>query len=298
MKDELSIVIPTRDRPEILALTLAALEGELRAHPSVEVVVVDDGSRTSLEPFLRDWAIRLPLTWRRQPPRGPAAARNLGASIAEGRALLFLGDDIIPQAGFVGHHLRFHREHPEPEAGMLGRVTWDPAVRVTPFLRWLENCGVQFGYAHLQPGERVDFRYFYTSNVSLKRSLFERAGGFDERFPLALYEDTECAFRLEREGLQLVYRPEALGHHRHPTSFADAAAREKRKGELIPLLMETAVGPVLFPDGAPSPAPATPAYRALRGLRRALWMPFRLLADTRVPLPPAMYWRLLKAYGI
>ena len=54
-------------------------------------------------------------------------------------------------------------------------------------------CGARAG-----PGRSAD--YFYSSHASIKRSLFERVGGFDARFPTAAVEDTELGVRLATRG--------------------------------------------------------------------------------------------------
>jgi len=84
-------------------------------------------------------------------------------------------------------------------------------VPVTPFMRWLET-GIQFDYGTIRATE-LEWQRFYSCNVSLKRAMLERVGGFDEeRFPYG-YEDLELARRLHAHGFRLLYNPAALGEH-------------------------------------------------------------------------------------
>src|SRR5205085_11358539 len=106
---------------------------------------------------------------------GPAAARNRGAAAARGERLVFLGDDVVPQPGF----LAAHAAPPSEAAAVLGYTTWDAArMRVTPFLTHLNERGAQFGYALVKDPEDVSFNFFYASNVSLPRETFSALGGF------------------------------------------------------------------------------------------------------------------------
>ena len=88
-----SVVIPTRDRADLLTATVAALQAQ--TYPALEIIVVDDGStdRTpaAIDDLLRgDPRIR---ALRHETARGAAAARNTGAAIARGKYLLFEDDD-------------------------------------------------------------------------------------------------------------------------------------------------------------------------------------------------------------
>lgn len=221
MTNSLSVVIPTKDRAEALARTLDALEAQRADGASLEVVVVDNGSSdgTVAKVRAREGAAALPIHLLERPEGGPAAARNAGVAAASGEVLLFLGDDTEPaEEGLLLAHLDLHAARPEPAYGVLGRITWTPRKPVTPFMHWLENGGPQFHYCDLQAGPVDASSYFYSSHASLKRSFFEQAGGFDERFPTAAVEDTELGVRLADAGLELDYHPELLVLHDHPTT--------------------------------------------------------------------------------
>jgi GT2 family glycosyltransferase len=205
---DLAVVIPTRERWDILARTLDSLAQQ--SVSGFETIVVVDG--TDQEPPPLD-ASRLMLNER----AGPAAARNLGAKATERSLIMFLGDDTIPAANLVERHLAAHCRHPEREAAVVGFVDWHPEVASNRINRWLEWSGTQSWYGSLaREGEQeVSFWYFYTSNVSLKRELLLAVNGFDEDFLYAAFEDLECGLRLSRRGLRMYYEPAAICHHLH-----------------------------------------------------------------------------------
>jgi GT2 family glycosyltransferase len=230
----LSVVVPTHDRRESLARVLAALAssaGEVAG--GVETIVVDDGSTDGTKDLLGSRAPDAAnVSVLSQANAGPARARNAGAAAARGERLVFLGDDTVPEPGFLAAHASPPERGGRPVA-VLGYTTWDRArMRVTPFLVHLNENGAQFGYGLIADPEDVPFNFFYTSNVSLPRAAFLAAGGFDESFRGAAWEDVELAYRMTRgrDGLVLVYRPAARTSHAHPTSVASALARQKASG--------------------------------------------------------------------
>ncbi len=237
-RPDVSVVVPTRDRWYYLRRCLELLARQTTPHEQYEVVVVDDGStdgtpggvealRTGNGPRLR---------CLRKPALGPAAARNSGIRNAEGELILFLGDDIMAFPDLVAHHLRYHTENPDPAAAALGHVTWSPELRVTPFMRWLEDGGPQFAYGAIRDPDNVPPAHFYTANLSVKRAFMMKWGLFDESLRSAAFEDFDLGRRLVRMGLKLVLIPEARAYHLHPTTIASTCRRMRRLGEAAAVL--------------------------------------------------------------
>jgi GT2 family glycosyltransferase len=267
-----SVVIPTRDRRGELLRTLEALRGQRDPGDGFEVIVADNGSSDgSLEAVqgltggdAGGGAMRLRAI--SEPRGGPAAARNAGVAAASSEVILFLGDDTEPaDPGLIDGHARLHREAGDPGYGVLGHVAWSDRQEVTPLMDWLGRT-FQFGYANLEPGRIPPRRAFWTAHVSVRKELFERAGGFDTRFPWAAVEDVELGLRLERLGGWLEYHPELLVLHTHPTDLAPSLERSRRVGRSAALLHE------LHPDWSDRELAAArgPAWLGLR-LSTPLW---------------------------
>jgi glycosyltransferase involved in cell wall biosynthesis len=269
---DISVVIPTHNRLEVLTEVLSALERQEGA-PPFEVVVVDDGSTDGTSEWLRSRSFQMPLRALTQENRGPAAARNTGVAVAAGRWVAFLGDDTVPAIGWLAAHRAAHRVRgDDPHLAVLGYTGWHPRMRLNPFLRYINEHGLQFGYALIRDPEDVPFNFFYTSNISLARDLL-LAEPFDLRFPHAAWEDIEVCYRMKRRGLRLVYEPQATVAHDHPTDFARFSARQEKAGycAVVFYRLHPELGPFLgIGPAGPPPIPDPGAVRWRERLVRAL----------------------------
>ncbi len=269
---EISVVIPTHDRRAVLAEVLTALERQQGA-PPFEVVVVDDGSTDGTDELFSRLATALELKYIRQENRGPAAARNRGVLEARAPRVAFLGDDTVPRAGWLAAHQAAHRRlGDDPCRAVLGYTAWHRRMRPTRFLSYINEHGLQFGYALIREADDVPFNFFYTSNVSLAKRLL-LAEPFDLRFPYAAWEDIEASYRMSKAGMKLAYAAEAVVEHDHPTDLARFAERQEKAGysAVVFYRLHAELGSFLGlgPDGPP-PLPRGGRQRRLEGLVRAL----------------------------
>ncbi len=229
--------MPTHRRPDRLRATLAAL-GPQAQDANAEVIVVDDGSgdTSSAAAELGDRFPAVLRTTALAVNSGPGVARNAGVALARAPVLVFFGDDITPSPGTVARHRAFHDEHPDQDDAVLGRIV-PSAEADSPFARWLHDDGKQFAFGSLRADVPVPAPIFYAANCSLKRTLFDRAGGFDERFAFG-HEEHELSHRLRRAGMRLAYDPDAVAEHHHPTDLWTTLVRMRRFGGSFRLLTE------------------------------------------------------------
>ena len=226
-----SVVIPTYNRLGELRSVVAAVQGQARPPGTeLEIVVVDDGSSDGTPEWLIAHSGEPGFKFIRQPNSGPARARNRGVEEATGELILFLGDDTEPQPGWLSAHLEGHRLFGDhgPQA-VLGYTSFSPETD-SPFLRFINEYGAQFGYLLIEDPVTVAFNFFYTSNISLPRSQLVRLGGFREDFPAAAWEDIEFAYRAVREGLRIRYQPRARTIHRHCIRPLTFCRRQRTSG--------------------------------------------------------------------
>lgn len=211
----------------MLLRVIDALERQVDA-PEFEVIVINDGSDDSTDVVMTQ---RRGIVFRTQPNFGPGKARNHGVSLALGKFVIFVGDDTVPEPRFLAEHARVHREsNDDPLVACLGYTGWPDRERVTPFMDYINDFGLQFGYKLIRDGEIVPFNFFYTSNISVERKLL-LAHPFDTTFPAAAWEDIELAYRLDRLGLKIRYNAKAITRHHHPMNVDTFARRQYKVGK-------------------------------------------------------------------
>ena len=123
-----SVVIPTRDHPELLrrALDRLAPGRQALAPDQYEVIVSDDARPASAAAAIH--ASHPWVTVVEGPARGPAANRNSGARVARGAWLAFLDDDCLPDAGWLAAFARTATAPDAPEI-LEGRTTCTLGIR-------------------------------------------------------------------------------------------------------------------------------------------------------------------------
>jgi glycosyltransferase involved in cell wall biosynthesis len=225
-----SIVIPTYKRLPMLLRVLDALDAQIDA-PEFETIVIDDGSGDETSSVISERrAKHYALTFRSQPNAGPGRARNHGVSLATGRYVLFIGDDTVPEPRFLAEHARVHHDANDDRlTACLGYTGWPPGERVTAFMDYINDYGLQFGYKLIRDGETVPFNFFYTSNISIDRLVLGHEP-FDTTFPAAAWEDIELAFRLDSFGLKIRYNAKAVTRHYHSMTVDSFARRQYTVG--------------------------------------------------------------------
>jgi glycosyltransferase involved in cell wall biosynthesis len=200
---EVSVVIPTQNRPVALARCIDALDGQTIAD-AIEILVVDDGSRDRAavaEAVGRSRRARLIGSER----RGPAAARNRGADEAAGRTLLFVDDDCEPAPEWA-HNLT--KALATGAAAAAGRT-----VNARPEDRLAEASQTIANYLHDWTMTTEDQAAFAASNnLACTAPAFGQIR-FDEEFAVAGGEDRDWCARLAQAGLTLVAVPSAVVTH-------------------------------------------------------------------------------------
>jgi glycosyltransferase involved in cell wall biosynthesis len=214
---DISVVIPTRNRWDILAMTLGSLRKQtVDGH---EVVVVVNGYDQTPPPLP---GVRVVQT----EDAGPGAGRNIGAKASKRRLVVFLGDDTIPEPDLIERHVAAHNTFPAETDAILGLVQWHPEVAGNRINRWLDWSHTQFDYELIedQVGQDVGFGRMFASNLSIKRQFFASVDGFDTDFYFG-YEDLDLGLRLAKVGMRLIYQPDARVQHLHGYEWPAIARR-------------------------------------------------------------------------
>jgi len=216
-----SVVIPTYNRKDMLRRSLAATTSQ--DYPDYEVIVVDDGSTDGTGEMVRREFPTVRYI-RQEPNRGPAAARNQGVEAATGNILAFTDDDCVPPSNWLRRHLQYYSGE---EIGAVG----GPQVSPSP------NFYDKFEMAHYMneyvgPMRRlekiVSWEGLATSNMSVRREVFERVGKFDEAFLTGA--DPEFIRRVIRSGYVIVRDPSLRVAHLKVHTFTSYLRMRFRRG--------------------------------------------------------------------
>ena len=224
---DLSILIVTyNSRPFVDAL----LDGLARQIDGLdaEVVLVDNASHDGTADAVaeRHPGVRLV---RSSQNLGFAAGNNLAARHAKGRVLLLLNPDALPARGCVARGLALMNG--DAGVGLAGaRLLADdgstqPSARMFPTL--MQEAIVLSGLAARFPRSRwfgrLDRTWADPAHAApvdwvpgafalVRHDLFDRLGGFDERFFL-YYEEVDLCRRIQAAGFRVQYWPELRVHH-------------------------------------------------------------------------------------
>ncbi|MBI3998914.1 MAG: glycosyltransferase [Armatimonadetes bacterium] len=223
---DLSVVIPTHNGGGVLHRALEALQAQDAPRDRFEIIVVDDGSTDGSTEGLQAKKGPVALRLLRQANRGIAAARNLGAAEAKGRALLFVDADVWATPGLVSAHLAYHASR--RDLGVQGRLVQHPDSLTTFFMRAQHRVMI---HSTWRRREGMSPFHVISRNFSVDADAFRRASGFDEGFRGYGWEDIELAYRLVRSGVTLRYEPTALAHHFHIQTLDELREKLRQAGE-------------------------------------------------------------------
>lgn len=215
-----SIIIPTRDKPDLIR---KCVDGLLRgtSYPRKEIVLVDtfsvdpdvhafyDGLRrdglVTIVPFERDFNY--------------SSACNAGARAARGELLLFLNNDIeVRDPGWLEELVRFAEL---PGVGIVGTKLLYPGgvVQHAGVVIGMHMCGLIFNRTEegaWGPFGSADVYRNYLAVMGacqmIRRDVFERVGGYDERYRVA-NSDVAICLRAWSAGARVVYTPYAALTH-------------------------------------------------------------------------------------
>ena len=232
-----SIIIPSKDHPEILKQCIDSLRA-FTSYTHYEIIVVDNGSSTENRNVIEKYLATVGAKYVYEAEEFNFSGMcNRGARLAEGEYLLFLNDDIEffqPDwlERMLGHAQQKH-------TGAVGAKLFYPGTTK------LQHAGVsnpENGPLHSFMGcddqipcyfgwNRVDYNCIAVTGACLLLSAekFWAVDGFDESYPVA-YNDVKLCFALHGKGYYNVVRNDAAAYHHESLSRGlDALDTQKQQ---------------------------------------------------------------------
>lgn len=209
----ISVVIPSKDNPEMLRECLSALLGSILEGTVLDIVVVDNGSSEENRRKIVDMQVEFPFRYEYGKYEFNFSYMcNLGAADAVGDVVLWLNDDIVGiEEGAIE---RMYRECMLKFTGAVGaKLLYPESKEGRRFIQHVGITNINPGPVHKLQGKDdaqvLDFgRNRYAINVCavtgaalmVRRSVLDELGGFDENLKVA-YNDVDLCLRLFEAGL-------------------------------------------------------------------------------------------------
>ena len=258
MKPFFSIVIPALNSRSTLELALRCLEAQTLPRDRFECLVVDDGSTDGTSAFLRRCQPGFSLRYFSHPTNlGRSQARNTACAHAEGDVFIFIDADMLPEPDWLAHYAAAFAQTPSLDVLSGGRyhlhlganpdnrpLVLGQMLGVSPAELFVSQVAEQFEQLRararlgMYPGHamarieaqlpEVCQRYpesllcaysVITSNVAVRRSVFEKVGGFDTS--MRRTEDTDLGVRLWEIGARFGCAPDARAYHMYHAGQGD-----------------------------------------------------------------------------
>lgn len=239
---DISIIIPTLNRDDILGEALEAIAAVVGPGDPVEIMVVDNGSTDRTAAVCATARERHPrLDWRYiyDDMPGLLTGRHRGADEAKGEVLAYLDDDAIVAASWLEALREGFRD---PELALMGgpsrpRYEAEPPDWLATFW-WDREEGRSCGPLSLSDlGQKIrpiDPCMVWGLNFIIRKSVLRQCGGFHpDCIPSALQRyqgdgETGLGMTIKARGLPTLYHPELAVTHVIPGSRMTATAFEKR----------------------------------------------------------------------
>jgi GT2 family glycosyltransferase len=227
---QVSVVVPTVDRVELLARTLRGLAAQ--DGTDFEAIVVHDGDPRVVA-LLDEWRDRLPLRPIGIAERGSVAKRNAGWRAGLAPIVAFTDDDCEPAPGWLKAALDAFKHDASVDL-VQGRVDPHP-----------DDAAVG-GIFRRTVTVQSHYEGYPNANLVYRRTALERVGGYDDAY-WGAGEDADLAFRVLESGGGVAYVDDALVWHavravgfvEHLQSlprWANAPLTMKRHAQLRPLV--------------------------------------------------------------
>jgi GT2 family glycosyltransferase len=227
---ELSVILILFNRAELTLACLRSLAENFLER--MEIIIIDNASQDET-PQLLDHLRGVKII-RNAENRNFLLGVNQAARQATGEYLLILNNDAQVLPGTLQSALQTMRS--APDIGAVGGrlILLDGTLQEAGSIIWQDASCLGYGrgdnpFAPMYMFRR-DVDYCSGAFLLTPRKIWDQAGGFDESFKPAYYEETDYCTRLWERGLRVVYDPNsALLHYEFASSDSAKAATDLQR---------------------------------------------------------------------
>jgi O-antigen biosynthesis protein len=216
---QVSIIIPVFNNALITWRCLKSIFINT-SNVSYEVIVVDDHSTESLSPIaIQTTGIHL---IRNSENLGFLKSCNKAAAQAKGRFICLLNNDTQVQEGWLEHLIAVFKKN--KSAAIAGPKLVYPDGRLQEAGGIIWNNASAWNFGRYDDAQKPDYNYSkevdYISGACLviRKTVWNKVGGFDEQLTPAYYEDTDLAMKVRKAGYKIFYQPLAVVTHHEGAS--------------------------------------------------------------------------------
>jgi len=241
-----SVIVPTRNRPQILERCLDSIISSHSSYAYDELILVDNGSDEVVARLNRQLAEKYRARYCWEGRRGVSFARNTGVKIARADIVVFADDDFIVDRDWVKNLLPNYED--EQVMGCAGRMI--PYRRDEASSLFNRTMGYDRGgsrrvftasdasiikllkavplIGRMRLGDRAPVPWAIGSGfLSFRRCVFDEVGYLDEGLldprvsTFCCGEDVDILYRVLKNGYKVVYEPKAVVSHDDPQTIQD-----------------------------------------------------------------------------
>jgi len=221
---EITIIIPTRNRAEILKKTLDSINNLNSFDLEWEVLIIDNASTDDTKDVVNRISkeSNYPIRYIYEKNVGLHFARNRAVTETKSNIVAYLDDDVVVEPNWLKGAVCIRENKCEAVIGKILPL-WEitPPKYVLEFLRG----GIYGPYSILDCGEKRihDFKYFFGGNLFILRDIIIKLKGFHpDGFPqkdIIYRGDGEGGFfrKFSKAGYRCYYEPEAAIYHVIPS---------------------------------------------------------------------------------
>jgi glycosyltransferase involved in cell wall biosynthesis len=220
MFPRVSVIIPAYNAEKTISDLIQSITTQSFSKEKSEIIVVNDCSTDKtleiLTKLQRRYSFRIV---SHEVNKGLAATRNTGIRNSSGKILIFIDADMTVGDHYIENHVNFHNN--KKVMGVVGGILPGEEIKLDKYQKYLYKAKRGIKKYPLQ--KPIPYKAFIFGNTSVKRTVIDECGLFDENIKIYGGEDTEFAYRVSQKYSQNIFGTHALtARHHHYRNFDDA----------------------------------------------------------------------------